>query len=76
LIGHFNSDTRSKLKEYFEQKGYSVEEANEGPKVVNLAKTMKDELHLLIISLDIPLLSCTEIVKSIKMMPNHRGPDS
>jgi len=72
LIGHFNSDTRSKLKEYFEQKGYSVEEANEGPKVVNLAKTMKDELHLLVISLDIPLLSCTEIVKSIKMMPNHR----
>lgn len=72
LIGHFNSETRSKFSKYFEQKGYNVEEANEGPKVVNLAKTMKDELHLLVIDLDIPLLSCLEIIKSIKVMPNHR----
>lgn len=72
LIGHFKSETRNKLKEYFEQKGYFVEEANEGPKVVNLAKTKKDELHLLVISLNIPLLSSAEIIKSIKEMPNHR----
>lgn len=72
LIGHLNSETRSKLREYFEQKGYSVEEANEGPKVVNFVRTMEDELFLLVISLNIPLLSCEEIIKSIKVMPNHR----
>ena len=72
LIGHYKSETRSKLREYFEQRGYTVEEANEGPKVVNLARTMEDELHLLVISMDIPLLSCEDIIKSIKTMPNHK----
>jgi DNA-binding NarL/FixJ family response regulator len=33
---------------------------------------MEDELHLLVISMDIPLLSCEDIIKSIKTMPNHK----
>ena len=33
---------------------------------------MEDELHLLVISLNIPLLSCAEIIKNVKVMPNHR----
>ena len=72
LIGHYKSETRSKLREYFEQRGYTVEEANEGPKVVNLARPMEDDLHLLVISMDIPLLSCEDIIKSIKTIPNHK----
>lgn len=73
LIGHFKSEFRDKLKECFNPTlGYSIEEANEGPKLVNLARTMKDELHLIVLDLNIPLLSCVEVIKSIKELPKHR----
>lgn len=73
LIGHFKSETKSKIKDYFEKSGgYSIEETNEGPKLVNIAKTMIIELQIIIVDLNIPLLSCVEVIKKIKALPHHR----
>jgi response regulator RpfG family c-di-GMP phosphodiesterase len=73
LIGHFKRDVRGKLREYLAQKNrYAIEEANEGPKLVNLAKTSVDEIHLIILDLNIPLMPCAEIIKAIKALPFHR----
>lgn len=40
--------------------------------MVNFVRTMEEELYLLVISLNISLLSCEEIIKRIRIMPNHR----
>lgn len=73
LIGNSKTDARAKIKAYFEDsEKYTIEETNEGPKVVNLAKTMTSELDLLIVDLEIPFQSSVEVIKNIKMMPLHR----
>jgi CheY-like chemotaxis protein len=73
LIGHFRSDVRGKFRNYFAQKNkYDIEEANEGPKLVNLAKTSTGEIHLIILDLNIPLMECMKVVKAIKTLPFHR----
>jgi CheY-like chemotaxis protein len=73
LIGHANRDVRQKFKDYFiKQNRYDIEETNEGPKLINFAKTSTGEFSLIIIDLNIPLLPCLEVVKTIMMLPYHR----
>jgi HD-like signal output (HDOD) protein/DNA-binding NarL/FixJ family response regulator len=73
LIGHVKSEIRSKIRNQFDEKNDCIiEESNEGPKLVNLAKTLTTELHLVIIDLNIPFLSCLEVIKSIMTLPYHR----
>lgn len=72
LIGHFKNDIRAKIKECFSESEYFIEETNEGPKIVNYAKSLIDELQLIIIDLNIPMLSCIEVIRAIKVLPYHR----
>jgi HD-like signal output (HDOD) protein/DNA-binding response OmpR family regulator len=73
LIGQSRNDIRRKFRDYFVEKNrYEIEETNEGPKLVNLAKTSTSEIHLVIIDLNIPLLSSFEVVKAIMTLPHHR----
>ena len=73
LISHFNSVIREKIKTCFSgNDNYIVEETNDGAKTVNFAKTVTDEIDLLIIDLHIPVLSCSEVIKVIRMLPYHR----
>ncbi len=51
---------------------YRVEIANDGLKAQNLAKTATREIALVIIDVHIPIVSCAEVVKSIKMLPGHK----
>lgn len=53
-------------------KEYNIENTTEGPKGLNIAKTMKTELHLAIIELSVGLMRCEELVRALKLLPQHK----
>jgi len=73
LICHSKSDIRKIVRDLIElYAGVIIEEADDGLKSFNRARTTKEELFLVIVQLGIPLMECSEVIKGIKELPNHK----
>jgi CheY-like chemotaxis protein len=73
LICHEKSDLRKLIRQAVERySGVAIEESDDGQKAYNRARTMKDELFLVIVHLCIPVLDCSEMIRGIRELPHHK----
>jgi CheY-like chemotaxis protein len=72
LIVHSSKEVRSALVQLTQRDGISIEETSDGSVAINLARTMKQELRLLIIGLPIANGPAEEVIKTIMSLPFHR----
>ncbi len=72
LVATGRSEIREKVKAALQGLPVTMEVSNEGPKVVNLAKTSETEICITIIDAKIPFLSPAEIIMQIRALPTHK----
>ncbi|NLE00946.1 MAG: HDOD domain-containing protein, partial [Fibrobacter sp.] len=73
LVANFQTECRKKFVSFLSSYSHlNIEEANDGIKALNLTRTQTEELSLLIISLEIPMLPCIDVIRRIMMSPYHR----
>lgn len=73
LICHEKSEVKKLIRQAVEK--YSsvvIEESDDGQKAFNRARTMKEELFLVIVHLRIPVLDCPEMIRGIRELPHHK----
>ncbi len=73
LVCHSKSDIRKIVRDAMEKYPETVmEEADDGLKAFNRARTTKEEIFLVIIQLCIPMMESFEVIKGIRELPNHK----
>jgi HD-like signal output (HDOD) protein len=73
LLAHSKTEIRTKIANALaNQNTLSIEPTDDGFKAMNLAKTSKEELALVIIQLNISVTSCKEVITQIMTLPNHK----
>jgi CheY-like chemotaxis protein len=71
LIVEDDEDTRTVLEETLEELGHVVEAANDGPRALELAQSMRPEIA--IVDIGLPRMDGYEVAKRLRSSPDGAG---